>query len=88
MSERVEQIAKTEVPPRAMAHGAGGAISKAADNGGEGVEMVDQNLVAKALAGMNERDRVVTMIKAAHLQPNQRIAALATHEAERNGIRQ
>jgi hypothetical protein len=64
LQDRVEQIARTPLPPQTIARGI--AIGKRED-GGFGLSNGDD--VAAALARMSEEERTLTLIKAAHASP-------------------
>ncbi len=69
MHKRIEQIAETPIPPRAIARTAGASMTKAADN-----SMADQGelspaQVTEALARMSKEEQTLTMIKASQRTP-------------------
>ncbi len=63
LQQRVEDVARTPLPPQTIARGIGG-LSKREDAGGG----VPEDIVA-ALARMSEEERTLTLIKAAHANP-------------------
>lgn len=65
LQKRVEEIARTPLPPQTIARGFAG-ISKRGD-GGVGLPQGDD--IVAALAGMSEEERMLTLIKAAHANP-------------------
>jgi len=65
LQKRVEEIARTPLPPQALARGFA-AISKREDGGRTTIDSED---VAAALARMSEEERTLTLIKAAHANP-------------------
>ncbi len=64
LQERVEEIARTPLPPQAVARGFVG-IAKRDDGGG----MTAAEDVVAALARMTDEERTLTLIKAAHANP-------------------
>ncbi len=65
LQKRVEEIARTPLPPQTVARGFAG-ISKREDGGGERTATED---VVAALARMSDEERTLTLIKAAHANP-------------------
>ncbi|MFI4947769.1 MAG: DUF6582 domain-containing protein [Alphaproteobacteria bacterium] len=65
LQKRVEEIARTPLPPQAAARGFAG-ISKREDAGGPIPPAAD---VVAALARMSDEERTLTLIKAAHANP-------------------
>ena len=64
LQKRVEDIARTPLPPQTLARGVG--ISKREDTGGAATAGED---IVAALARMSEEERTLTLIKAAHARP-------------------
>ncbi len=69
MHKRIEQIAETPIPPRAMARMPGTSVSKAADNGGADQTDLSPAMVTDALSRMSNEERTLTMIKATQRSP-------------------
>jgi hypothetical protein len=69
LQKRIEEIARTPLPPQTIARGFAG-ISKREDAGGSSPPAED---IVAALARMSDEERTLTLIKAAHANP---IAAL------------
>ena len=65
LQKRVEEIARTPLPPQTIARGFVG-FSKREDGGGEMTATED---VVAALARMSDEERTLTLIKAAHANP-------------------
>ena len=65
LQKRVEEIARTPLPPQTMARGFAG-ISKREDTGGAIPAAED---IVAALARMSDEERTLTLIKAAHANP-------------------
>ncbi len=65
LQQRVEQIARTPLPPQTVARSIVG-IAKAADGGGAAIAAEE---VVAALARMSDEERTLTLIKAAHANP-------------------
>ncbi len=65
LQKRVEEIARTPLPPQTVARGFAG-ISKREDGGGQRTATED---VVAALARMSDEERTLTLIKAAHANP-------------------
>jgi phage head maturation protease len=65
LQKRVEEIARTPLPPQTLARGFVG-ISKREDGGGA---MPASEEIVAALARMSEEERTLTLIKAAHASP-------------------
>ncbi len=65
LQKRVEEIARTPLPPQTIARGYAG-ISKREDAGGASPPAED---IVAALARMSDEERTLTLIKAAHANP-------------------
>jgi phage head maturation protease len=65
LQQRVEEIARTPLPPRTIARGFAG-VTKREDAGGTFAPAED---VVAALARMSDEERTLTLIKAAHANP-------------------
>ena len=65
MQKRIEEIARTPLPPQAIARGFAG-IAKHEDGGGPIPPAED---IVAALARMTDEERTLTLIKAAHANP-------------------
>jgi phage head maturation protease len=65
LQKRVEEIARTPLPPQTVARGFAG-ISKREDAGGT---LAPADDIVAALARMSEEERTLTLIKAAHANP-------------------
>jgi hypothetical protein len=65
LQKRVEEIARTPLPPQTIARGFAG-ISKREDSGGAVPPAED---IVAALARMSDEERTLTLIKAAHANP-------------------
>jgi hypothetical protein len=65
LQERIEEIARTPLPPQTIARGFA-SISKREDAGGSPLPAED---IIAALARMSDEERTLTLIKAAHANP-------------------
>jgi len=65
LQKRVEEIARTPLPPQTVMRGFVG-ISKREDGGGAAASAED---IVAALAHMSDEERTLTLIKAAHANP-------------------
>jgi phage head maturation protease len=77
LQKRVEEIARTPLPPQTLARGFA-AISKREDGGGT---MPASEDVVAALARMSEEERTMTLIKAAHASPTTPFGAAGARTA-------
>jgi hypothetical protein len=69
VSKRVDQIAETPLPARAIARTAGASLTKGADNGGGGgAQITDADLVTE-LAGKSPQEQTLLLIKASQRSP-------------------
>jgi phage head maturation protease len=83
LQKRVEEIARTPLPPQTLARGFVG-ISKREDGGG--AMPASEDIVA-ALARMSEEERTLTLIKAAHANPITPFGApFGTHDGRPAGF--